>query len=335
MDSRITKKRLQVTLAYDWVKMITIIALICFAWVLAYTIGAPRASVGQTFGLFVYRDFSCAKAPNEVLATMQGDGVFSYDILDFNSRELDSETYATVISTVVHASEGDVMIISDFADQAEKNSSKMRDFVDNYAPILFDFESIVKNAKTYCTGNRFVCQSTDGEYFIDESEVCKYFASRMKKDPRFRDKSSEKYKQGERDEIARIKAIWNNALKLEYYLNTYPELGVKYHRFTQYLAKAPDDQEGKAVYESESEKIWAINLGALTGGEKQITDLYARNITDEEGNITEITANGITVCLFNYVDQPDHAYEGIQFINYLIEEYSNFANNLQIANLID
>ena len=335
MDSRITKKRLQVTLSYDWVKMLAIIALFCFAWVLAYTVGAPRASVGQTFGLFVYKDFACAKTPYELLATMQKDGVFSYDILDYNSRELDSETYATVISTVVHASEGDAMIISDFADHVEKNTSKMRDFVDGYGTILFDFESIIEKAKTYCTGNHFVYQSTDGKYLVDEGAICKYFASRMKKDPRFRDKTSEKYKQGERDEIARIKAIWNNALTLEYYLNTHPELGVKYHRFSQYVAKKPEDKEAKAVYESESEKIWAINLGALAGGKSKITDLYARNITDENGNVTEITANGITICLFNYLDQPDHAYEGIQLINYLIKEYSNFANDLQIANLID
>lgn len=332
MDSRITKKRLQVTLSYDWVKILAFVVGVAFLWALAFTVGAPRISVGQKFDLFVYRDFSCAKTPEELLNEMHKKGVFSYDILDFGYRELDSETYATIISTVVYASEGDAMIISNYADDIEKNSSKMRDFVDGYGDIIFDFEKIIESAKSYCIDKGFVYLSQGGNYVLDEAVIRVYFANRMQKDPRFRKKDSERYKQGERDEIERIKLIWNNVTILEYCLNQHPELGVSYKRNTQFNAKNPDNAR---PLDGITEKIWAVNLGALTGGEKKITDLYARNIQNEAGEISEITADGIVVCLFNFSAQPDHAYEGIQFINQLIREYSNFLDNeKEIANLI-
>ena len=54
MDNRFTKKRVANMLSYDWLKMVVIVLVIIFVWVLAFTIGAPRATTGQTFGIFYF-----------------------------------------------------------------------------------------------------------------------------------------------------------------------------------------------------------------------------------------------------------------------------------------
>ena len=52
MDNRFTKKRIANMLAYDWIKMLAVVLGIVFVWILSYTIGAPRASEGQVFGVY-------------------------------------------------------------------------------------------------------------------------------------------------------------------------------------------------------------------------------------------------------------------------------------------
>ena len=167
--------------------------------------------------------------------------------------------------------------------------------------------------------------SAEGVYKTNDTAIRAYFSSRMKKDPRFRNTKSEKYEQGVLDEINRIKLIWNNANMLEQCLVSHPELKSDYRRFEQYIAVNTEENDAKDLYEKETVKTWGINLGALTGGEKPITELYWVNITDENGNLTGVTAENINICIFSYLyDQPDHAYESIGVVNYFIKNYSNF-----------
>ena len=113
MDNRITGKRLSNVLSYDWFKIIIIIAAVALVWSLAFTMGAPRATTGQTFGFFVYSDFQCAKRESDVLQDAKNKGAFSYDVLDFNTRSLTKDYYATVMTASTSVQEGDVFIMSD------------------------------------------------------------------------------------------------------------------------------------------------------------------------------------------------------------------------------
>lgn len=336
MNSKITKRRLALGLSYDWVKLIVIVILISFFWVIAYTVGAPRASVGQQFQLFVYQDFSASTDAETLLKKMKNKGVFSYDILDLSTRTLTSESYDTIMSTVAFASEGDIMVISNFEKDIKENASHFKAFVDNYGSEIFDFESMILGAKNYCLNSNMVYfDSVEGVYKTNDSVIRSYFATRMKKDPRFRKVNSEKYEWGVSQEIQRIKLIWNNANLFEQCLNAHPELGVSYHRFEQSFAKFPDSEENKKYFDNEKEKIWALNLSALTGGETPITDLYSVNILDENGALKGVTSEGIVVCAFSYsYAQPDHAFETIQVLNYFIKTYSNFLDG-EFENLID
>ena len=81
------------------------------------------------------------------------------------------------------------------------------------------------------------------------------------------------------------------------------------------------------------ELTYAINLGKLTGGANNITDLYARTITPEDGE-PYLSADGVALCVFDYAAfQPHLQYETLGYIVYMAETYSNFLT-VQPENLV-
>lgn len=335
MDNRITKSRLARVLSYDWLKIILIMAAIVFVWALAYTIGAPRISVGQQFDLFVYNcDFTEVTDEGTLLNDAKKSGAFSYDVLEMGSREFTEEYFSTIMSAATSVYEGDVMIMSDFEDDIKNNCSKFRSFTDNYGAIVADYSVLVKNAKDYCLINEFVVKGKNGEYSLNKSAIEVYFKNRMKKDARFR--TDEKKAEGVKSEIERIKAVWNNALILENIIENHSDVFVTYRRYGQSLAAASSDQEKKTYqeyYDKCSERLCGVNLGKLTGGEKDIKDLYCKTVYSEnvsEGGTPEIesySADGIVMFVFDYTnEQPDLQYETLGFVNYIFKTYSNFCS---------
>lgn len=326
MDNKITKRRLLNMLAYDWLKIIIMIVAIVFVWVLAFTMGAPRASIGQNFGVFYYGEFAYTMPSAVVQHEAKKAGVFSYDVLDFNSRDIDLNYYGTIMSAVSATYEGDVMITVDSADKIEGGSSEFRTFIDGYGNTVYDYDSLIEDAKNYCLTNNFVILDGDGNYSLSEENITKYFAKRMQKDPRFRKTDSDRYAQGIVDEIARIKNVWNNAIMLEDCLKNHPELRYNYKRFTQAIKNDPDHYSDE-IYHQVEELTYGLNLGALTGGSVEISTEYSKPIYDEKGELVSSSANGIVVCVFDYQKhQPDLQYESLGFVNFLIARYSNFLN---------
>ena len=328
MDNKITKSRLTNLLSYDWLKICAVIVAVCFVWVLAYTMGAPRASVGQVFGLLTYApDFEVAKSGAELLGDAKTHGAFSYDILDFNTRDMPKDYYSTLMMAADSVQEGDVFVTSDFAESIEKHESNMRNFIDGYYGKVYDIDSLVKGAKEYARKNGIV-QNADGTYGCDKRITDSLFSSRMEKDPRFRDKKSQKYADGQKNEYERIIAVWNNACKVEKLLEDHPELRIDYRPYTQILESMSEEERVKSnyykIWEGQSEHTYGLNLGKLTGGANNITDLYARTITPEDGE-PYLSADGIALCVFDYAAyQPHLQYESLGYIVYMAETYSNF-----------
>lgn len=332
MDSRITKSRLARVIAYDWLKILIMIAAIVFVWALAFTMGAPRISAGQKFDFYVFDcDFSKSKSEGEIIADASKKGVFSYDVLDFGYRQFTEDYFGTIISGATSISEGDVLIISDFESDIKNNTSRFRSFVDSYGNFTGDYAELCERAKKYCLTNNLVLAGEGDSYTLNESAVEAYFKKRMQNDPRYR--TQEKIAEGVKDEIARIKSVWNNALILQNIISAHPEAFVTYHRYAQCVSAAQNDSEKQTYqeyYDQSKDKLCGVNLGKLSGGEKQITELFSKatySEPDENGKqeMLSTNADGIIMCLFDYGSaQLDLQYESISFVNYIFETYSNF-----------
>ena len=326
MDSKITKRRLTNLLAYDWPKLIALVVAVVFVWYLAFTTGAPRASTGQVFNVFYYGSFSYKVTATDINNEAKQKGAYSYDVLSVDAREMLVDYYATIMSAVAATYEGDIMITVDSADKIESNNSEFRTFIDGYGNTVYDYDKLINDAKNYCILNNFVFMQNDGSYAINESVIKSYFAQRMQKDPRFRKKDSDKYKQGELDEIARIKSVWNNAIMLEDCLKNHPELRYNYKMYTQAIQKDPNGYQDE-VYHNTQELTYGLNIGALQGGSADVNQDFSKALYNEEGELISSSANTIVICVFNYLPhQPDLQFESLGFVNFMIAKYSNFLN---------
>ena len=313
-------------LSYDWLKMVAVVVAIVFVWVLAFTIGAPRATTGQTFGVFYFHggNFKYSTEAAELSANMKKEGVFSYDVLDFNVREI-GENYSEILLTSTSVQEGDVMITVDHPAKIETFNSPFRMLMDGYGEVFYDYNDLIKDAKEYCLKNKFVYKS--GEvYLLDENKIQSYFETRMDGDPRFRDEESQRYKDGIQSEIERIKMVWNNAIMFEDCLSAHPEIKYSYVRYTQSV-EADSSADGSEILSQQTEKLYGINLGKLTGGSSIITTDFYYNIVDENNNVTDSSADGIVLCVYDfYAYQPHLQFETLGFVNSIISKYSNFLN---------
>ncbi len=329
MDNRFTKKRIANMLAYDWIKIVALICAIVFVWILAYTVGAPSLSTGQSFGVFYYNGdsvFSYKHGPKDFGEKLKKAGAFSYDVLDFNMREIGNSQVEELLMLSATVAEPDVMITVDLPSKIEEGTSEFRDFVDGYAEVLYDYDSLIVEAKAYCTSNKLVYKTADGEYLLDEKEIRELFAIRMQKDPRFKEKGGEKYLQGVQGEIQRIKDIWNNAVMLENCLEEHSEIRLNYAQYDQAKKVAPDQYTGEEFLNKES-KTYAIDLGKLSNGEIKVTEEFYYSLKNENGEIAGRSADGIVLCVYNFKDaQPHLQFETLSFVNAVIKRYSNFLN---------
>ena len=330
MDNKFTKKRIANTLSYDWTKMIALILGIVLFWTLAYTIGAPRASTGQVFCFNYYTgdaSFSYKYTAEEWCNEFLTKKVFSYDVLDYSTRIMSSDYFGELMMTSTSVGEGDVMITVDSQEKVENNSSEFRQVIDGYGDVFYDYDSLIKDAKSYCIGiNSFVQDNGDGTYSLNEAKIEEYFSLRMVKDPRYRDKQSERFALGVQSEIQRIKAVWNNAVMLEECLLNHPEIRYNYVRYTQAILANPENYEGEE-YKSLPELTYGINLGKLTGGEVRITDEFYKPLKEGE-ELSALSADGIVLLTYNFKsEQPHLQFETLSVVNYFISRYSNFLND--------
>ncbi len=334
MDNRFTKKRIANMLAYDWIKMIAVVLGIVFVWILAFTIGAPRASEGQVFGVYYYvgnNSFAYKKAADELADELiYTEKIFSYDILDYTSRVITNDHYGELMMTSISVSEGDIMITVDSEAGLKNNDSEVRKMLDGYGDVFYDYDRLIVDAKAYCIGNGFVTENSDGSYLLNENKISDYFAMRMVKDPRYRDKNGERYNQGVKDEIERIKSVWNNAIILEDCLLNHPEIRFNYTRYSQSILASPDDYKDEE-YHSFTEKTYGINLGKLVGGEVTVTSEYYVPLKEGE-EVSSLTADGIIMLVYDFKEaQPDLQFETLTAVNYFIGRYSNFLTTDHIA----
>lgn len=118
MDAKITKARIGHMLSYDWIKIVAICAVVVVVWVLLFTTLAPRATLGQTFEIYVYSRVSLRSNLGS-LDSLHGNNslsysALSYDVLDMSQNNLIDGSENTVMSAHFAAGQGDVLFISSY-----------------------------------------------------------------------------------------------------------------------------------------------------------------------------------------------------------------------------
>jgi hypothetical protein len=309
MDNKITLKRLKNFLIYDSIKLIACVVGVVFLLLIIFNAVAKKPTEGQDFYMLISDDVICSTEGYNLVYKTKNDEKFnfSYDVLRVNNMHIDPSGYTNgyLMNTYVELGEDDVFIASDLEGEGLYESYVKS----NFAREVFAY---VTDAKNYVIKNGFL--NDDGS--INVEKVRRNFISTRGKDTRF-EKDAD-FEKGVLSEVERIKSIYENAIIFEKVLQNHPELLYKHETVTY---------QDRVI----AEGYFALNLEKLNGkNENFISNAFTRCIVvNEELGTIEYTSSGI-VLMFgnNLVDEGDLYFEGLAFVNNLINTYSTFIDEL-------
>lgn len=332
MDAKITKKRLNILLSYDWIKIILTAVAVILVWSLLFTMTATRVTQAQAFTIFNYTGTSAGKHFS-AYADLAGNGkVFSYDILEVTPTDItiSSEYSETLLQTRISTGEGDALFAANVNEGVETEYSRPdgTTFHPTYLEqFLYGYFSAAENlGNGDGTGGYFEDMAEylnvyyRGDYaagVADEEKIEADFLDRIDRlnDKRF--KTSAEKRAGFEQEKERLEGQRQALISfLDYLDKGYVEL----QQTTLYL----QDASGNAV---ERTGYFSINLcpNEDTMGNLKNDVYYTRTVTNEEtGTETRVsTAEDVCLVLLNLAeDRYQYArFEGLRFVNYLIETY--------------
>ena len=320
MDNKLTKRRLSDFLAYEWILMIIVAVAAILVLELAYTMAATRLSTGQQFKYYLDEDIYSFDASDKSIYDLLGvetgknGKTFSYDVLTVEMENLTSSY--NVLSVRLSVQEGDAIFTSSVEQEGE--TVRVKQIIDANSVYYFEGENgLLARAENYL--KTFTVDGGDiyTESDYDENKIRAYFDERMKGDNRFRTDADKE--EGRNNEIGRIKKLAKDVKDFKFLLSDGEEKGLfyKYTKFEQTYNANPDAENYKTAYEKEMEHIYGINMAALTGGKKNVSEYLKITGTD--------SAENVVLVLFDFGSyQEDLQFESISFVNTLVREFSDF-----------
>lgn len=300
MDLKITGKRLDNHLSYDWWKYFAILLASIFLWNLLFTMLSPRlASAKKMEIFFIVNGYSYDGADN--LQKSLKD-YLSGDITEFhlNNYTPDDQVTSQVLTAKVSVREGDLFVMPYSATPA---NDMFGIYVDNR--LFTDFETLIAGALEF------------GNNPMDYEEYKNFVREKFRGDRQYnKEERIQKEYNIYKDACDRAKEY---AGKLQGYINDYADLETenplfyKYKKFTSIKSLNPD-----VNVTIEDEKIWGLNFNALVNITNLTKGGFLNAVKVGDRFLPLNYAMGITA--FKEDNFPLY-YENLAVINYLIENY--------------
>lgn len=308
MDARITKSRLSNFISYEWLKIaVTAVAAIIF-WLIVLATAQTRPGVGGRFLFIVNQELMTGQDYTNFEETAENNGVFSYEVLDYNSTTLTSSYASFILGARFAVGEGDLLIVSDMPFY-DKNKQKVTDsyfdeLVGSYAGYLGDYEKYFADCEAYLDAYY------GGDYetgALDEGYLEEKFRERMKKDKRF--KTEAQIAVGLGEERARIESLRENYFAVQDYIAD----GVLSLQWAECVV---EDMNGESLDRSGTYGL------QIDGSRLRSMERFAYlSAYDEEGNAFK-TVDTLTFVVLPWADrQYDLQWEPLGMIRCLVEQY--------------
>lgn len=323
MDSRLTKRRLSDFLAYEWILMIVVAVVAIIALEFVYNAAATRLTVGQLFKYYmdeeIYKFDDTNDKVYELLGVDYGTNgkTFSYDVMKVSFENL--STSQNILSVRLSIQEGDAIFTSSAEKDSKTERVRVKQIIDEQS--VYYLEDLLARAEEYLktfTVNGDVYNEND----YDETKIRAHFDERTKGDKRYRSESDKE--EGKLNEVERIKKLAKEVKDFNTLLSVGEEKGLfyRYTKYAQSCADYPNNENIKRFYDKEisegrENRIYGINMGALTGGHKNVSEYLKISGTD--------SAENVVLTLFDFGEyQFDLQFESISFVNTLVREFSDF-----------
>ncbi len=315
MDNKITKKRLNDFLAYEWVFIVAIIIASIFVWELLFNFFSVRLTVGQEYKLIYDRGID-STGVSSLSYEVEKNEVFGYDFLNVSSEAMLGEDDTVLINRIAVKDADSMFASSEVVD----GYSRAKGLIDREDFNFYNFERLLSDAQEYL--GEFMIEAEKGlsAENLSEEKVKANFLVRMKKDNRFR--KEEAKAEGIKLEIERIKRLIKEVSDFEYLLSVGDAYGIfyRYTRFEQVyfeaVAEGADNYESFYEYEinaGRKDAIYALNMERLTSDKKRGGQDFAKL----EG---KTDASNTVFMVFNFcADQRDLQFENISLINTMVK----------------
>ena len=320
MDAKITKKRLNILLSYDWIKIILLAVAAILVWSLIFTMTATRVTPAQNFTIFNYTGTSVTDRFNSY-SSLKGKDVFSYEILEISTTDITTgKNYSeTLLQTRTATEEGDALFAANVENEevsyADPNGEAyhptyLQQFLYSYYSIAAEMDKYLEEMEVYLD-NYY-----NGDYkagVADTAKIEQDFRARIKrfKDKRFKNETP--IQKGLKDELTRIE----NYRKALVDFNGYLEDG--YVELTETTLYLKNSSTGETLTLTGK---YSINLCPDERMKNLNNDVYyyktVKDENDEEKTVP--TAEDINIVLLDFHNDK-YAYsrwEGLCFVNYLI-----------------
>ena len=340
MDAKITKKRLEHLLSYDWVKILITAVAFVMIWVLVFSLTATKITSTERFVVHNYLGVQYGSK-----AKIYGDTAdYSYGILEAevvdNMRGGES-VFADLFDANMQLSEGDVLMVADAprsrTAKLDENGNELKDengatvyeYGESYLHrLLYAYSGYItrlddsEKGKGYFTqmseylakfysmvdapaavGGTTITKATFNKDSLDESVVEAEFRARVKKNKDKRFKKEEQIVEGIKLEKARIRSY------LEAYETFFSYLKNGYVEFTSVSVSIGEDYTLQGVY--------GINL--CPSGSSAMKDLKDHIYYKDLDGAT--TADNLNALFMNFDKlDKDFQYENLLYLNALIKD---------------
>lgn len=304
MDSRITKKRLNDFLSYEWILIIAIAVAVIVAWEILFTVFSVKLKIGEDFKCLY--DYQIEYSGSEKLSEdLYQDEVFSPFVIRWGMEGLTNDQ--EIVKARLGVQDADVMFTSMVETDGKR---KVNDYIDHYLYPVYSYDELLKDAKDYLKG------FTDAEGVdvtdyanLSPQKIEESFLLRYKKDNRFR--TDEQKAEGISLEKGRLNRLCQEVKDFEKAIEIGKEKGI-FYTYTRYeQLNRVEGGYDQWLEQEVKNQAFGLDMGKLTGGE-QVPQVYAKlaGATD---------ANGAVLIVFNFKQyQPDLQFECISFVNMII-----------------
>ncbi|MDE7159080.1 MAG: hypothetical protein K2N74_05840 [Clostridiales bacterium] len=287
MDAKITKQRLGNLLAYDWLKILAVIAAAIALLTLFFTMVRTRPSEEQTFTVYAYCVGKGSQTNHE-----PNKNLFSYEILTTGEETFESNT-TYLFQVRRSAGQGTVLFIADIEVKDENGNvtaqSDLAVLTEGMSGgLAIDTKEYLSDCETYL--KKFFGEELKEEN-LNAELVKETFLARNKKDKRFRTEA--KKQAGIAQETERLKKLRTDFLEVRAAV----ESGLLTHR--EY------EKDGKTY-------AVAFGLGALN----KINRLYYCGRPEDRQDALHL------VILNNHNPDSDLRFESVSYLSYLVREYA-------------
>lgn len=324
MDAKITKKRLNHLLSYDWVKIVAVAIAAVVVWSLIFTMTETRRLPSQAYSVMNYTGTKFGSSSQTTLNSFLYDEQFSHEVIETECIDVTragKEYLGSLMDASLSTDECDVVAVANVNNpesETETEAGKTyltyaQEFISGYGFYVIDASTFLDEARAYL--NKYYTNGYTDASSLDKNKIQSDFKTRIQeaKDKRYKT-----------DEIIAI-AVELDVERIEKYRQAL--LNVESYLEKGYLRL---DLVSVDLTSSSGENLHIERkLINLCPDEEVMGDLkkeyyYEKQVTDEAtgGELTVTTAKDMSLAFVKTENMDSNFYyESILYIDGLVQKY--------------